>query len=179
MARFSPCLFVLGCLAAAACNTAPPRTWVRYQPTELKDWTRGTDGLLVGMFHGAAVSVDLAQPNTAVEVTVTNSTAAPIEFCMGPDAARPKEPIGEVLLRPSALPGVGGPDYLPYSAMQRVVVEAGWSGRFHLDMPLGRAPSLMQFFVLRIEGRDSQGRCEHRILPLQAMNAGTVPATGS
>lgn len=178
MVRFSLRLLVLGGLVAAACNTPPPRTWVRYQPTESKDWARGTDGQLVGMFHGAAVSIDLGQPNTAVEVTVTNSTAAPVEFCMGPDAARPKEPIGEVLLRPSAVPGVGGPDYLPYSSMQRVVVEAGWSGRFHLDMPLGRAPSLMQFFVMRIEARDTQGRCEHRSLPLQAVNSGTVPAAG-
>lgn len=175
MVRFSLRLLVLGGLAAAACNTPPPRTWVRYQPTEWKDWARGTDGLLVGTFHGVAVSVDLAKPNTAVEVTVTNSTTAPLEFCMGPDAARPKDPIGQVLLRPA---GVGGPDYLPYSAMQRVVVEPGWSGRFFLDMPLGRAPSLKQFFVLRIEGRDPQGRCEQRSLPLEGINAGTVPAAG-
>lgn len=178
MVRFTRCLLVLGGLVAAACNTPPPRTWVRYQPTEWKDWARGADGMLVGTFHGAAVKVDLGQPNTPVEVTVTNSTAAPIEFCMGPDAARPKDPIGEVLLRPSSLSGVGGPDTLPYSAMQKVVVEAGWIGRFHLDMPLGRAPVHLQFFVLRIEGRDPQGRCEHRSLPLQAMVSGTVPATG-
>lgn len=179
MVRLSLRHLVFAGFAVAACNTVPPRTWVRYQPTALTDWAQGNDGLLVASFHGASVSVDLGRPQTPVEVTVSNTTGAPIEFCMGPDAARPNGPIGQVLLRPATLPGVGGPDYLPYGTMQKVVVEPGWTGRFHLDRPLGREPSLMQFFVLRIEGRDPQGRCEQRTLPLQAINAGIVPATGS
>lgn len=179
VARLAPSVLLCGWFLASACNTPPPRPWLRYQPSGPTTWV--ADGtVLTGTFHGAPVTLDLGRRQTRVQVEVRNTTSAPIEFRMGPEGASPLGAIGEVKLRPLAgLPGVGGPDIFPYNAMQAVVVEPGWCGWFYLDTPLGRDPSLGQFFVLTVEGRDAAGNCERRNLPLVATNAGTLPPTGS
>ena len=179
-ARFSSFVLLCGWFLASACSTPPPRAWLRYKPAGATTWTTDESGLLSGSFHGAPVTLDLGRRQTRVEVTVRNTPAAPIEFRMGPEATSPRQAIGEVLLRPlSGPPGVGGPDMIAYNAMQPLVVEPGWRGTFYLDAPLGREPGLGQYFVLTVEGRDGTGKCERRLLPLVATNAGTQPTTGT
>jgi hypothetical protein len=165
-------------LLAAACNTPPPRPWLRYQPAGPTDLTTDASGLLVARMHGADVTVDLGRRQTRVEVVVHNGSKAPVEVRMGPDAGAPRNAIGEMLLRPIDGTGAAGPDYAPYSGMQPVVVEAGWRGTFYLDAPLGREPVQGQYFVLAVEARDASGKAERRTLPLIAKNAGTMPADG-
>ncbi|HEX5052005.1 MAG TPA: hypothetical protein VFZ65_09555 [Planctomycetota bacterium] len=169
-------------LLSSACNTPPPRTWLRYQPAGPTNWTMDGSGKLVGRLHGADVSIDLNRTQTRLEVVVENGTTAPVEFRMGPDGGAPRSAIGEVLLRPlGGPPGVVGPDMMPYAAMKPVVVEGGWRGTFYIDAPLGRQPGpgdLGQYFVFTVEARNAGGTMERRTLPLVAANAGTMPADG-
>jgi hypothetical protein len=177
MVRFLRIDAALVCLLAVACNTPPPRPWLKFEPAgPVKDWTTETSSdTLVGRFHGADVHLDLGNPETRVQVTVGNNTAAPIEFRIGPEAGSPGA-IGEVLLRPlDGPPGVTGPPMLPYAGLQPQVVEAGWRGTFYLNEPLGRAVTLGQTFVLTVEARDASGKVQRRTLPLAAKNAGTIP----
>ena len=166
----------LVCLLAVACNTPPPQPWLQFAPAgPVKDWTTDASGTLVGRFHGADVALDLGSPETRVQVTVRNNTAAPVEFRIGPEAGSPGA-IGEVLLRPlDGPPGVTGPPMLPYAGLQPQVVEAGWRGTFYLNEPLGRAVTLGQTFVLTVEARDASGEVQRRTLPLAARSAGTIP----
>lgn len=166
-------------LLLAACNTPPPRPWLRFQPSGQHDWTVGADGLLVARLHGADVALDLNRTQTRVQVTVQNTSGRPVEMRMGPEAAAPRGAIGEVLLRAvDGPPGAAGPDMLPYNSMQPIAVESGWRGTFFLDSPLGRDPVLGQYMVLTVEARDAAGRVERRRLPLLATNAGTMPPDG-
>ncbi|HZN38351.1 MAG TPA: hypothetical protein VFD82_06085 [Planctomycetota bacterium] len=176
MARFIQIGAALVCFLAGACNTPSPRPWLRFEPVEtVKDWTTDAGGTLVGRFHGADVHLDLANPETRVQVTVGNNTAAPIEFRIGPEAGSPGA-IGEVLLRPiDGPPGVTGPPMLPYAGLQPQVVDAGWRGTFYLNEPLGRAVTLGQTFVLTVEARNASGAVQRRSLLLAAKNAGTIP----
>ena len=166
-------------LLVAACQQSPPRSWLRYAPSGPNEW-KDESGVLTGTLHGVPVSIDLGRRQTRVQITVRNASAAPVEFRMGPESGKPRDAIGEVLLRPlTGLHGAPGPDMLPYNSMQPLVVEPGWSGVFYLDTPLGREPSLGQFFVLSIEARDAAGTCQRRSLPLVATNAGTMPPDGT
>jgi hypothetical protein len=174
-------LLVLGGLIAAtsSCSTPAPRAWLRYEPAGATTWVASEGGLLTSTMHGAAVTLDLGRRQTRVEVVVKNTTAQPIEFRMGPEAGQVRQAIGEVLLRPlSGPPGATGPDMLAYNCMQPIVVEPGWRGTFYLDAPLGRPPSIGQYFVLTVEARDGAGVCQRHSLPLVASNAGTISADG-
>jgi len=167
-------------LVVAACNTAPPRTWLRYKPAGPTEWKTEANGLLTGTLHGVPVSIDLGRRQTRIQVTVRNASPGPVEFRMGPEASTARMAIGEVLLRPlTGLHGATGPDMLPYNSMQALVVDAGWGGEFYLDTPLGREPGLGQYFVLTVEARDAAGTVQRRTLPLIATNAGTMPADGT
>jgi len=183
MARFvtpGRCFALLPCLLVAACNIAPPRPWLRYEPAGPTGWTKEADGQLSGTLHGAAIRIDLGRRQTRIQVTVENAGSAALEFRMGPEASPSRVAIGEVKLRPHAgPPGVPGPDIIPYNSMQPLMVEAGWSGIFYLDSPLGRDPGVGQYFVLTVEARDATGAVERRSLPLRATNAGTMPASGT
>lgn len=160
----------------AACNTPPPQTWLRFQPSGQHTWTAGPEGVWVTRMHGVDLALDLNRTQTRVQVTVTNTSGAPIELRMGAEASSPRGAIGEVLLRQIDGPaGVAGPDMLPYTAMQKVVVDAGWRGVFYLDSPLGRDPVLGTYFVFTVEGRNKSGDVERRSMPLTATNAGTMP----
>ncbi len=157
-----------------ACNTPPPRPWLRYEPAGPHSFANGPNGCWITRLHGVAVSLDLMQVETRAQVTVHNRTAAPIEMRMGPEATSSYAAIGTVLLRQIEGP-VGGPDTVPYNSMQAQVVDAGWRGTFHLDTPLGREPGVGQYFVLTIEGRDAKGQVERISMPLCATNVGTMP----
>lgn len=166
-------------LVLAACNTPPPQPWLRFQPSGRHDWVAGPDGLWLARLHGVDVQLDLNRTQTRIQVTVTNSTTAPLDVRMGPEASSPKGAIGELLLRQiDAAGGTGGPDMVPYNTLQRVVVDAGWRGTFYIDSPLGRDPVLGQFFVFTVEGRNAKGEVERRSIPLLATNAGTKPIDG-
>lgn len=177
MARLT--VIAIGALLLAACHTPPPRTWLRYQQEGPTQWGTDASGLYAGRLHGADVTIDLGQKQTRIEVTVRNTTNAPVEFRMGPDAGQPRVAVGEVLLRPLDGPaGARGADTQPYNAMQPLVVEPGWRGTFYLDSPLGREPVFGQYFVFAVEARDAAGKNERRTLPLRAVIGGTIPADG-
>ena len=179
MTRLTDSGVVVGFLLLAACNTPPPRPWLRFQPAGPTNWTADESGRLTARLHGAGVSIDLNRRETRIEVLVENSGAAPLEVRMGPEASAPRSAIGEVLLRPLGGPaGARGPDMMPYNGMQVVTVEPGWRGVFYLDAPLGRDPVLGQYFVLSVEVRDVAGLWDRRTLPLVAANTGTMPADG-
>lgn len=166
-------------LALAACNTPPPQAWLRFQPSGQHNWVAGPNGLWLCRLHGADVQMDLNRTQTRVQVTVTNSSAAPVEIRMGPEASAPQGAIGELLLRQTDVVGAsGGPDMAPYTTMQRVTVEAGWRATFYIDSPLGREPVLGQYFVFTVEGRNAAGDVERRSIPLLATNAGNKPLDG-
>lgn len=170
---------VIGCFLLAACNTPPPRPWLRFRPAGATNWTTSAEGLLVGRLHGSDVAIDLGKRETKILVTVANASGAAVEFRMGPEGAQPRAAIGEVLLRPlGGPPGAGGPDMLPYNCMQPLKVDAGWRGTFFVDVPLGRPVTVGQTFVFTVEARDAAGACERRALPLVAENFGTMPADG-
>ncbi|MGB3965382.1 MAG: hypothetical protein WBO45_01530 [Planctomycetota bacterium] len=164
-------------LALAACNTAPPQAWLRYQPNGQHPWVAGPDGRWLARMHGVDVSLELNRTETRVQVTVTNTTNAAIEVRMGAEASSPKGAIGQCLLRAIDGPqGVGGSDWVGYVALQPVAVDAGWRGTFCLDHPLGREIVLGQSFVLTVEARaGATGPVERRSMPLIATNAGTMP----
>jgi hypothetical protein len=178
MRKFPGVVGVLMGVVMVSCSTPPPRPWLRFQPAGPTNWTTDASGLLVGRLHGADVAIDLNRTQTRVQVSVKNTTAAPIEFRMGPEAGAPRGAIGEVLLRPLSPPAASGPDMMPYNGMQPMVVDGGWSGTFYLDTPLGRDPALGQYFVLTVEARNASGAVERRTLPLVAANAGTMPLDG-
>jgi hypothetical protein len=163
----------------AACNTPAPQPWLRFKPTGQHNWAAGSDGLWVTRLHGADVQLDLNRTQTRVQVTVTNSSVAPVEVRMGPEAASPKDAIGEYLVRAlDGQAGIGGPDMQPYATMQRVSVQNGWRSTFYLDSPLGSEPVLGTYFVFTIEGRNAAGDVERRSMPLLATNAGMMPLDG-
>lgn len=179
MARPTSLVLLFLSIALVSCSTPAPRAWLRYQPAGATTWVTGQNGLLTSTMHGAPVTLDLGRRQTRAEVTVQNTTSQRLEFRMGPEAGHPRQAIGEVLLRPfSGPPGAGGPDMIAYNAMQPVVVEPGWRGTFYLDAPLGREPSIGQYFVLTVEARNPDGVCERHSLPLQATNAGVISADG-
>ncbi|MBL8753469.1 MAG: hypothetical protein JNK15_09225 [Planctomycetes bacterium] len=164
-------------LVVAACNTPAPQPWLRYEPAGPHSWAIGASGKLVTRLHGADLTLDLMQVDTRVEITVDNRTAAAVDIRMGPEATTARAAIGAVLVRPlEPTPGQTGQDWLPYTQMQAQIVEAGHRARFHLDAPLGRDPGLGQYFVLTVEGRDAKGKVESISMPLQATNAGIMPA---
>lgn len=166
-------------LGFAACNTPPPQPWLRYEPTDKQAWAGGADGTWLTRLHGADVVLDLNRTQTRIQVTVSNSSSAPLEVRMGAEAARPSGAIGEVLLRVIDGAGsVGGPEMQPYTTMQRTTVDPGWRAIFYIDSPLGRDPVLGQFFVFTVEGRDGTGATERRSMSLRATNAGTKPVDG-
>jgi hypothetical protein len=178
MPRFAVSRVLAGTvLLLAACQTPPPRTWLRYEQEGPTQWATNSSGLYSGRLHGAEVTLDLGKKQTRVLVEVVNDSKAPVELRMGPDGGQPRSAIGEVLLRPLGGPA-GSSGMRPYSAMHPVVVEPGWRGTFHLDSPLGRDPIYGQYFVLAVEARDTAGNNERRTLPLRAVNAGTMTADG-
>ena len=71
MARFLQIGTALVCFLAAACNTPPPRPWLRFQPSGPTNWTVDAAGVLQSRLHGTEVSVDLGRTQTRVLVTVT------------------------------------------------------------------------------------------------------------
>lgn len=163
-------------LLLAACNTPAPKAWLRYQPNGPHSWAAGPDGRWLTRLHGVDIAMELNLVQTRVQVTVTNASSAPVEMRMCPEAASPKEAIGEVLLRPiDGPPGVPGPEMAGYVVRQPVSVAAGWRATFFLDRPLGREPSLGQSFVLTVEAKNQAGEVERRSMPLVATNAGTMP----
>lgn len=166
-------------IVLAACNTPPPKAWLRFQPSGQHNFAAGPEGVWVTRLHGADVALDLNRTQTRVQVTVTNASGAPVELRMGPEASAPRGAIGELLLRQvDGAAGIGGPDMQPYTTMQKVVLESGWRGTFYLDSPLGREPVLGQYFVFTIEGRNQAGDVERRSMPLLATNAGSMPVDG-
>lgn len=180
MARTLWTCFLAGSLLLAACNTPPPRPWLRYQQNGPTNWGTNADGLHAGRLHGAEVTIDLGKKQTRIEVQVQNTGSAPVEFRVGPEGGQPRAAIGEVLLRPiGGVTPAAGPDMQPYGAMAPIKVEPGFRATFYLDSPLGREPVFGQFFVLAVEARDAAGTNERRTLPLRAVNAGTMPADGS
>ena len=162
-------------LALAACNTPPPRAWLRYQLDGATEWSQLGAGKLGGAIHGANISVDLYNPDTRVLVVVENNSEQSIKFRVGPEAGAPKDAIGEVLLRQINGPVVGGPDMQPYVSMQSLVIDGGWRATFYLDRPLGRDPQLGQYFVLSTEVENLAGNTVRRVAPLVAKMGGTVP----
>ncbi len=168
---------VIGGVLLAACNTPPPRPWLRFRPAGATNWSTAADGTLRATLHGVGVTLDLGNRETKIHVMVENGTDRAIEFKMGPEGAQPRSAIGEVLLRPLAgPPGTSGPDMLPYNCMQAQSVDAAWRGTFFIDVPLGRAVTVGQTFVFTVEARDAAGAVERRSLPLVAENSGTMPA---
>ena len=179
MAKITRIGGVLMCFLVGACNTPPLRPWLRFEPAGPSSWTTDASGLLVGRLHGADVAIDLGRTQTRIQVVVKNTTPAPVEFRMGPEAGAPRNAIGEVLLRPlDGPPGSSAPDMMPYNGMQPQVVQGGWKGTFYIDAPLGRETTLGQQFVLTVEARNAAGAVERRTLPLRAVNAGTMPLDG-
>lgn len=160
----------------AACNTPPPKAWLRFQPSGQHNWTAGPEGVWVSRLHGADVALDLNRTQTRVQVTVTNTSGAPVDVRMGAEASSPRGAIGEVLQRQIDGPaGVGGPEMQPYTKMQKLVVENGWRAIFYVDWPLSSEPVLGTYFVFTVEGRNQAGNVERRSMPLLATNAGTMP----
>lgn len=177
--KFLPSSLVL--LLSVACNTPPPKAWLRFEQDGPTNWTVRDAGLYESRAHGADLRLDLHRTQTRIEVVVENASGKPVEIRLGPEAAVARVAIGEVLLRSlDGAAGIGDPR-LPYTAMQAVVVENGWRGTFDLDLPLGRETELGsygQYMVLTVEVRNGDGVCERRTLPLVATNAGTMPRTG-
>ncbi len=170
-------VLVGGVLFVAACQTPPPRTWMRYRQDGPTEWATNSSGLYAGRLHGADVTIDLGKKQTRIEVVVNNGSAAPVEFRIGPDGGQSRSAIGEVLLR--QIGGTAGSaGMLPYNSLQPLTVEPGVCATFYLDSPLGRDPVFGQFLVLSVEARDASGKKERRTLPLRAETAGTISADG-
>ena len=164
---------------AAACNTVPPREWLRYHQDGATNLTLVGDGNYTTTMFGAGVVVDLMRVQTRIEVRIENATSAMIDFRVGPDGAAPSAVVGEVLLRAvDGAPGVGAVDPLPYTCLQPLRVEPGCRGTFFLDAPLGREVVSGQSFTLILEARSQAGGVERRSLPLRAKNSGTMPTYG-
>jgi hypothetical protein len=169
---------VLACSVwLAACQTPPPRPWLRYQQDGPTQWATDSSGRYAGRMHGADVTIDLGKKQTRVEIVIDNASAAPVEFRVGPDGGQPRQAIGEVLLRQAGAPA-GSDGMQPYRSMQPFAVPAGWRATFYLDSPLGRDPVLGQYFVLAVEASDATGTNERRTLPLRAVTSGTMSADG-
>jgi len=168
-------LFLASLLALTACQTPPPRPWLRYELDGGTEWSQLGAGKFGGKIHGANVSVDLYDPDTRILVVVENQSEQTIKFRVGPEAGASKDAIGELLLRQVKDPAVGGPPMQPYVAMQSVMIDSGWRATFYLDRPLGRDLQLGQYFVLGAEVENLAGQQVRRVLPLVAKVGGTVP----
>jgi len=167
-------VLVASMIVLAACNTPPPKAWLRYEPSGAHSWRQTPDGQLEIEALGAKVSVDLNRTDTRIELAVRNSTGVDLTFRTGPAASEtPSSAIGEIQRKPLE-PGRGEEvqDYQPYLSMQDVEVRSGWQTTFYLDSPLGRDPVLGQYFVLMLEARDAAGHRERHTLPLVATNSG-------
>ena len=152
----------------------PPQPWLRYELVGRTDLQPAGEGAFAGRLHGADFRVDLHRGQTRVQVTVENTATTPVTVALGPDAGQSGKAIGEVLVR-ELVGGAPGPDMQPYAAMQPMVVESGHRATFFVDAPLGREPRLGQFLVFVIEARDAAGAVERRTLPIQVVQAGTLP----
>lgn len=165
-------------LLLAACNTPPPKAWLRFEQDGPTNWTVRSAGVYETRAHGAQLQLDLHRTQTRIAIVVDNPSGRSVDVRVGPEATVSRLAIGEVLLRSiDGSAGVGDPR-LPYTSMQPVVVENGWRCTIDLDLPLGRDPQrgmYGQYMVLTVEVRDAAGVCERRTLPLVATNAGTMP----
>ena len=172
-------MLVVGGLLLAACNTPPPRPWLRYSVSGRTDLTTDAEGRLCARLLGTAVTIDLSQPQTRILAVVGNPSTRAVEIRLGADAAAPRDAIGEVLLRPLSGPvSASAPDTMAYTNLQPMSIEGGWRGTFYIDTPLGRPVADGQGFVFAIEARDAAGNRERCTVPLKAGFAGTIPADG-
>jgi hypothetical protein len=168
-------LCLLSLMALAACQTPPPRAWLRYELDGSTQWSPLGAGKLGGTIQGVNVTIDLFDPDTRILVVVENRGEQSAKFRIGPEAGAPKDAIGEVLLRQIDGPAVGGPPMQPYVAMQPLMIDSGWRATFYLDRPLGNDLQLGQYFVLGTELQGVAGEPVRRFLPLVAKMGGTVP----
>ena len=170
--RPSPLFAVLALLAA--CAALPPQPWLRYVARDPAGWTAGEHGRLMTTLLGAAIAVDLHERETRVDLIVENSTGGDLVVRLGAETTQaPTAAIGEVQRRRlDQARAEDVPEIVPYVSMQPAEVRTGFRATFALDNPLGREPTIGQYFVLVVEARDSKGGLERRLLPLTATNAG-------
>lgn len=162
-------------LTLAACQTPPPRPWLRYELAGGTEWSPLGAGKFGGAVHGASVSIDVFDPDTRILVLVENTGDQSIKFRVGPEAGASKDAMGEVLLRQINGPAEGGPAMQPYVSMQALTIDSGWRATFYLDQPLGRDVKLGQYFVLGVDCENAAGDHVRRVLPLMGKMGGTVP----
>jgi len=153
-------------LLLAACQSPPPRPWLRYELDGRTDWSQQGNGKFGGNLLGAEVTIDLYDQKTRILAVVENPTDKSMTVAFGPDAGAPDSVIGEVLLRQLDGPAAGGPDMAPYVAMKPLALDGGWKATFFLDRPLGREVKLGQYFVLATEIVDAEGQRGRAQLPI-------------
>ncbi|MCR9243616.1 MAG: hypothetical protein NXI31_01200 [bacterium] len=135
----------------------------------LPGWTKASDSRLTAVLQGADVAVEFSATSTRVVVTVENTSGHAVEVRMGAEGTPRNVQIGELLQRPiESAPGVVGSDYRPYATWMPWSVPTASRATFHLDTPLGRAPSYGQFFVFTVEARRPTGPIERRSIQVNA-----------
>lgn|GEM_PF-3129979 len=153
-------------LALVACQSSPPRPWLRYELDGPTDWEQLGGGRFGGNLNGAEVVISLNDPDTRVWVAVENRSEDSLSVSVGPDAGGDDAPAGELLVRQIDGPAAGGPAMTSYTAMEPVALDEGWRATFFLDRPLGRHIKLGQYFVLAVEVEDAAGGKQRAHLPV-------------
>src|SRR5262245_39631535 len=163
---------VCALLLCAGCRTPPQRSGLHYEVREASGWTRAAAGRWTAPAAGAALCVDLHPTELRLEVRLENPTPGRLTVRLGPQTTRdPDAAIGELQhQRLDPVRREGTTAFLPYLSMQAIEVEPGTVVTFFLDSPLGREPSIGQYFVLVVDVQ-GEGRGHARLLlPLQATN---------
>jgi hypothetical protein len=171
--RFVPTALAIGAGALlASCRTPPQRSALHYEARDATGWTRAGTGRWTAPAAGGALSVDLHPTELRLELRLENPTPGRLTVRLGPQTTRdPDAAIGELQHRrldPARREGTTA--FLPYLSMQAIDVEPGTAVTFWLDSPLGREPSIGQYFVLVVDVQ-GEGHAHARLmLPLQATN---------
>jgi len=167
---------VCALLLAAGCRTPPQRSGgLHYEVREATAWTHAGAGRWTAAAAGGALSVDLHPSELRLEVRLENPSAGRLTVRLGPQTTRdPSAAIGELQhqrLDPARREGTTA--FLPYLSMQAIEVEPGTAVTFWLDSPLGREPSIGQYFVLVVDVQGESRGHARLSLPLQATNVGS------
>jgi hypothetical protein len=169
-ARACVALLLIGCAGLlSSCSQLPSRPFLRLSAVDVQGWQSPRPGVHAVTIADVSITAALDRPDTRLLLTCRNHGDAVASIAVGTESARGRSAaIGEIRIRPEdRLTAEGLPDFAPCRSLEPFGVDPAWMAEFYLDAPLGREPTVGQYFVLVVEVRRGDG-VQRALLPLTA-----------